>query len=94
VRRFGTLLVFDEIQTGLDAPAAASHCQAADALPIVIVLGKALGGGLTRSAVAVTTAGTAPPRLWRKDRFDLHSSTFCRQRVRMRDRTGSRCASR
>jgi putrescine aminotransferase len=75
-RRFGTLLVFDEIQTGLGRTGSWFAFQAADALPDVIVLGKALGGGLTPISVAVTTQELHRRAYGAKDRFDLHSSTF------------------
>jgi len=51
--------------------------------------GKALGGGLTPISVAVTTQELHRRAYGAKDRFDLHSSDFCRQRVRMRGRTES-----
>jgi putrescine aminotransferase len=74
--RFGTLLVFDEIQTGLGRTGTWFAFQGARAIPDIIVLGKALGGGLTPISAAVTSRELHARAYGSKDRFDLHSSTF------------------
>jgi putrescine aminotransferase len=76
-RTFGTLLVIDEVQTGLGRTGklfAYQHVQGLD--PDVVVVGKALGAGvlpvsatLTRRALQQKAYGTAKT-------FDLHGSTY------------------
>jgi 4-aminobutyrate aminotransferase len=44
--RHGTLLIFDEIPSGLGKTGAMFACQHDDAAPDILVLGKALGGGI------------------------------------------------
>src|SRR5215813_4977946 len=74
-QRYGTLLVFDEIQTGLGRTGSWFAYQAAEAMPDVIVLGKALGGGMTPISVAVTSLEMHKRAYGTRDRFDLHSPT-------------------
>jgi putrescine aminotransferase len=76
-RKSGTLLVIDEVQTGLGRTGKLFAYQHVDGLdPDVIVLGKALGAGivpvsaiLTRRALQEKAYGTAKT-------FDLHGSTY------------------
>lgn len=72
----GTLLLMDEVQTGLGRCGSLFAYQQQDLVPDVLILGKALGGGMLPVSAALTT-----PRLHHKaygatDRFDLHGSTF------------------
>lgn len=68
--KYGTLLVFDEIQSGL------GRCPPTLARPDVRLLGKALGAGLVPVSVALTTPELQARAYGTMDRFDLHSSTY------------------
>jgi len=56
----GTLLVFDEIPTGLGKTGRFFAAEHDDAAPDIVVLGKALGGGVLPIAACIARAG--PPR--------------------------------
>lgn len=70
--RHGTLLVLDEVQTGLGRLGALAD----EVVPDVRVFGKALGGGLVPVSVAMTTPKWHNKAYGSMDRFDLHSSTY------------------
>jgi putrescine aminotransferase len=77
-KRFGTLLVLDEIQTGLGRTGTMFAFEGEEDafVPDMVVLAKALSGGV--APIAVTVVGR---EVWERgygtmDRFDLHSSTF------------------
>ena len=75
-RRHGTLLILDEVQTGLGRTGRMFAFEAESVVPDVLVLAKSLGGGIAPISVTITS-----PEIHRKaygsmDRFDLHSSTF------------------
>ncbi len=74
----GTLLVLDEIQTGLGRTGKtfAYEHEGDGFVPDVLVLGKALGGGLVPISAALTTPEIHDRAYGRIDRFDLHSTTF------------------
>lgn len=74
-RRYGTLLVADEVQTGLGRCGALAVCQAEGVVPDVLVLGKALGGGILPVSAALTTR-ELHKRAFSGGRFDLHGSTY------------------
>ncbi len=69
--RNGTLLVLDEVQTGLGRTGTMFSFR-----PDVLVLGKALGGGMLPVSCALTTAALHTKAYGTMDRFDLHGSTF------------------
>ncbi len=71
-----TLLVFDEVQTGLGRTGADYAFQAAGVVPDVLVLAKALSGGLVPAAATLTTREISERAYGNSDRFDLHGSTF------------------
>ncbi|MBI3557133.1 MAG: aspartate aminotransferase family protein [Deltaproteobacteria bacterium] len=75
-RRHKTLLVFDEIQTGLGRTGALFSCSRMKEPPDVLVLAKALSGGLMPISATVTTRALFEKAFGGKDDFDLHSSTF------------------
>ncbi|MFZ5965220.1 aminotransferase class III-fold pyridoxal phosphate-dependent enzyme [Thalassococcus sp. BH17M4-6] len=70
-RRYGVLSIVDEIQTGLGRTGQLFACGGCDEAPDMLLLGKALGGGLMPISAMVVR-----PEVW-DDRFGfLHSSTF------------------
>ena len=72
----GALFVLDEVQTGLGRTGALFAYQHDDAVPDVLVLGKALGGSILPVSCALTTPAIHDRAYGRVDRFDLHGSTF------------------
>jgi putrescine aminotransferase len=75
-RRTGTLLVLDEVQTGIGRTGTLFAFQAEDLVPDVLVLGKSLGGSLLPVSAALTTRALHGKAYGSMDRFDLHGSTF------------------
>ena len=77
-KKYGTLLVLDEIQTGLGRTGArfAHQWPGEPFVPDVLLLGKALGGSLLPLAVAVTTPELHGRAFGSLERFDLHGATF------------------
>jgi acetylornithine/succinyldiaminopimelate/putrescine aminotransferase len=76
--RYGALLIFDEIQTGLGRCGETFACQGYGVFPDVLLLGKPLGGGLPLSALLTTEPVAAV--LGHGD----HGSTFGATRSRPR----------
>jgi len=75
-RSYGVLSVVDEIQTGLGRTGSLFACSDGDAVPDMLLLGKALGGGLMPISACVVR-----PEVW-DDRFGfLHSSTFANNNI-------------
>jgi putrescine aminotransferase len=75
-RRHGTLFVLDEVQTGLGRTGTLFAHQAEGVVPDVLVLAKALGGGIAPAAVTVTRLDIHQQAYGSMQRFDLHGSTF------------------
>ncbi len=75
-RRAGTVLIFDEVQTGLGRTGRIFAHQREGVVPDVLVLGKALGAGLVPMSAAVTTRALHERAFGTMDRFDLHGSTY------------------
>jgi putrescine aminotransferase len=75
-RHHGTVLVLDEVQTGLGRTGAMFAYQREGFVPDVICLAKALSGGIAPIAVTVTNQELHDRAYGRSERFDLHSSTF------------------
>ncbi len=70
-RKYGVLSIIDEIQTGLGRTGRLFACEKCDEAPDMLLLGKALGGGLMPISAVIVR-----PEVW-DDRFGfLHSSTF------------------
>lgn len=70
-RKYGVLSIIDEIQTGLGRTGRLFACEECEQAPDMLLLGKALGGGLMPISAVVVR-----PEVW-DDRFGfLHSSTF------------------
>ncbi len=74
--RYGTILIVDEIQTGLGRTGKLFACEHDGIIPDIICLAKSLGGG-----VMPLGAYIARPQLWDNvyggmDKYALHTSTF------------------
>jgi len=74
--RYGTLMIADEIQTGLGRTGKLFACQDEDVVPDILLLAKSLGGGVIPIGVFMSK-----PVVWDKayggmDRALLHTSTF------------------
>jgi putrescine aminotransferase len=77
--RHGALFALDEVQTGMGRCGSMFAYQdpaLGGFVPDVLILGKALGGGLVPVSCAVTTAEIHDRAYGRMDRFDMHGSTF------------------
>ncbi len=75
-RRYGVLSIVDEIQTGLGRTGRLFACSDCAEAPDMLLLAKALGGGLMPIAACIVR-----PSAW-DDRFGLlHSSTFANNNV-------------
>jgi len=68
---YGALYIVDEIQTGLGRTGKLFACEHEAIEPDVLLLAKALGGGLLPLGVCISS-----PRVWNDDFGMLHSSTF------------------
>ncbi len=75
-KRYGTLLVLDEVQTGLGRCGRRFALEAEAVVPDVVCLAKALSGGLVPVGVAVTSAAWFEKAYGSFERFDLANSTF------------------
>jgi len=83
-RRYGTLLVFDEVQTGLyrTGPFLAAH--RFDVEPDMVVLAKALSGGLVPSAAVLFGDGIYNSVYGSLKRAIIHTSTYGENALAMR----------
>ena len=70
-RQHGVVFIVDEIQTGLGRTGKMFACDHAGIEPDVLLLAKALGGGLIPLGVCISS-----PRVYNDDFGALHSSTF------------------
>ncbi|MDD3897841.1 MAG: aminotransferase class III-fold pyridoxal phosphate-dependent enzyme [Syntrophomonadaceae bacterium] len=68
---YGAALILDEIQTGLGRTGRLFACEYENIEPDIMLLAKALGGGLLPLAVCISS-----PQIWNDDFGMLHSSTF------------------
>jgi len=72
----GTLLILDEVQTGLGRTGTRFCFEQEGLVPDVLVLAKGLSGGLAPLGATITSAALHERAYGSMDRFDLHSSTF------------------
>ena len=72
----GTLLILDEVQTGIGRTGKMYAYSHEDFVPDILVLGKALGAGMVPISAALTTPDIHDRGYGRIDKFDLHSTTF------------------
>lgn len=75
-RRTGTLLVVDEVQTGLGRTGRDLCFPSLGLEPDAVCLGKALGGGLVAVSATMVRPEHHAKAFGRMDRFDLHGSTY------------------
>ncbi len=75
-RKFGTLLIFDEIQTGFGRTGKMFALEHDEVVPDIITLSKSLGSGVIPVSVSVTTEQIWLKAFGARDRFDLTISTF------------------
>lgn len=69
--RSGIIFILDEIQTGLGRTGWLFACEHDEVRPDILLLSKALGGGMVPLGVCISSA-----RIWNEDFGHLHSSTF------------------
>lgn len=73
---YEVIFIVDEIQTGLGRTGRLFACEHAGLQPDIMLLAKALGGGLLPLGVCLSS-----PRIWNDDFGMLHSSTFANNNV-------------
>jgi ornithine--oxo-acid transaminase len=82
-RRYGTLFVLDEIQTGLGRTGRLFALDHWGLEPDVVLVGKALSGGYMPVAAMVTSRDIYDKAVGTLDRCYVHQSTFGRNRLSM-----------
>jgi len=82
-RRYGTLFVLDEIQTGLGRTGSWFALENSALEPDVVLVGKALSGGYMPVAAMVTTREIFQAAVGTLERSYVHQSTYGRNRLAM-----------
>lgn len=82
-RKYGTLFICDEVQTGLGRTGKLFGFQHWDLEPDIITLAKALSGGYVPAAAIVTRRDIYQKVFSRMDRCVVHSTTFGRNNLAM-----------
>jgi acetylornithine/succinyldiaminopimelate/putrescine aminotransferase len=82
-RHYGTLLVLDEIQTGLGRTGKWFALEHSGVAPDFVLVGKALSGGYVPVAAMVTTREIFDRAVGALERSYVHQSTFGRNRLSM-----------
>lgn len=72
----GTLLVLDEVQTGIGRTGTTYAFQGEGVVPDLLVLAKGLGGGIVPVGATLTSRALHQRAYGGLDRFDAHGSTF------------------
>ena len=75
-RRYGTLLILDEVQTGLGRTGRMFAYEAEGLVPDVLALAKSLSGGVAPIGATLTSEDVFDRAYGSLAKFDLHSSTF------------------
>jgi len=75
-RKFGTLLIFDEIQTGFGRTGKMFAMEHDEVIPDIVTLSKSLSSGVVPISVSVTSEEIWMKAFGSRDRFDLTISTF------------------
>lgn len=75
-QRYKTLLILDEVQTGLGRTGTFFAYENEQMVPDILVLAKALSGSIAPIGVTITSKSIFQKAYGSMDRFDLHSSTF------------------
>src|SRR5260370_1964028 len=82
-RKYGTILISDEVQTGLGRTGKMFGFQHWDLEPDIITLAKTLSGGYVPSGAIVTRREIYQKTFSRMDRCVVHSTTFGRNNLAM-----------
>jgi len=82
-RRYGTLMVIDEVQTGLGRTGRWFALEHSDLEPDIVLVGKALSGGYMPVAAMVTRRELYQRAVGTLERSYIHQSTFGRNRLSM-----------
>ena len=82
-RRYGTLFVIDEVQTGLGRTGRWFALEHSALTPDVVLIGKALSGGCIPVAAMVSTRKVYDRAVGTLERSYVHQSTFGRNRLSM-----------
>ncbi len=82
-RRYGTLLIIDEIQTGLGRTGQTFACDGQGVAPDFLLVGKALSGGYMPVAAMATRPDIHARAIGTLERSYIHQSTFGRNRLSM-----------
>jgi len=75
-KKYGTLLVFDEIQTGFGRTGKMFAMEHDHVIPDIVTLSKSLGSGVVPISVSVTSEKVWMNAFGSRDKFDLTISTF------------------
>ena len=75
-RKYGTLMVLDEVQTGLGRTGTLFAYEAEGFVPDILTMAKSLSGGLGPIGAAITTAKIHHKAFGALDSFDLDFTTF------------------
>jgi putrescine aminotransferase len=74
--RYGTLLIVDEVQTGLGRTGYLFACEREGVVPDILCLAKSLGGGIMPLGAYIARPGVWDKAYSGMDKYALHTSTF------------------